>query len=86
MLDDSRAADGLLGAFEFDDRQHDFTGIALCGLGEVWAIAFDGGHLTVVRLDGSGWEHHPSMPIPAETKPGKAQAQWPWSSRSAYSL
>ena len=75
VLDDSKAADDLLRAFEFDDHQHDFAGIALHGLDEVWAIAFDDGHLTVLSLDGSGWEHHPAIPIFAETTPGTRQAQ-----------
>ncbi|WP_419923748.1 hypothetical protein [Candidatus Poriferisocius sp.] len=76
VLDDSKAADDLLGAFEFDDHQHDFTDIAFPGLEEVWAIAFEDGNLTILRFTNSVHECHQNLPVPAAPKQRPRVARW----------
>lgn len=64
LLDGGAAATQLVESFEFEDHQHDFSGITFPGIDEVWAVTFCNGNLTVLRFVGSSahWEHRPKLP------------------------
>lgn len=66
MLDDSEAADQLVGdAFQFEDHTPDFSDLDMSRLDEVWGIALHDKKLTVLRFvrSNANWEHRADLAV-----------------------